>query len=572
MLAYVLSMTSIHDWIKAHTYLIACIALLSSFVGVRLVGLDIPYHQDEYKWPLYANPEVFAPGSVPHPPLTEMIYRVGGHAIGYDNFRMIPLGFSTLNFLLVAYIAYLMFGKKGSLWITSLFTFSFYGVLTSLTVDVDGAVMVFFFLAALLSYVKLRRDNFQLSKTGTLWSVAFLLALICGFLIKLSFIIPIGVFVTDFFLEKQYFKDKKRVLVFLGYIMGGMIALAGIVYVSQFIFPFFRLEWSMGYWDTFVRFAHRGWFQTVIQFTKALMYLSPLLVLAPLLSTRELFVKNRLFWLFVVYGLVFYLFLFDFSIGALDRYFAFLVVPLCFIVGSLFADSYARYTQYEFVRVKDVVFITLLSLVVFGGQFLYHSAPPQHPKTEWIHAVTSLQWNFLFPFSGGSGPTGFYISFFFIGILWVISLLCVLYTFKAPRLRNIILFHVLVIGMLYNGVFIEEYLIGAINGSPYGLFRKAKNIIVSDPHITSVVVYNDIGGYEIRETGKYARRMYAAPQFSNEYEKYFSTYSGHVLYIDIPRIGEGTMYMDYLRQCGVVYNDVDKYINTTLYDCRKSIK
>lgn len=566
-------MTSAAQWFLEKKYWIGLGLLFIAFIAIRLPGLDIPYHQDEYKWPLYANPEVFAPGSVPHPPLTELIYRVGGHAIGYNNFRAIPLSFSVLNFILVAYAGYLLFGRKGSLWITSLFTFSFYGVLASLTVDVDGAVMVFFFLASLVSYLHVKSKDYRISRNTVLWSVAFVVSVILGFLIKLSFIIPIGVFATDFFLEKKYFENKKRVLLFLGYIAGGAVSLVGVIYLSQFIFPFFRLGWSMGYWDTFVRFAGRGWFQTGIQFAKALMYLSPFFVLTPLLYTRELFQKNRIFWLFIGYGLFFYLFLFDFSIGALDRYFAFLVVPLCFIVGSLYADVFKgdgeELGQIVAVKKQDIVFATVLSLGVFLSQFMYHTVPPQHPKSDWINAVTSLKWNFLFPFTGGSGPTGFYISFFFIGAFWAIALLFVLFALKKYTFKKVILSVLLIIGLVYNGVFIQEYLFGKINGSSYDLFERAKEFVVQNDDITRVVVYNDIGGYAIRETGKYARRMYATPQFSDEYEKYFSTFSGHVLYIDIPRIGEGTMYMNYLNMCDVVYSDTDNKINARVYDCRK---
>lgn len=564
-------MTSVKQWFVTHQYWIILSLLFISFLGLRLPGIDIPYHQDEYKWPLYANPEVFAPGSVPHPPLTELIYRVGGGAIGYNNFRMIPLGFSVLNLILLAYAAYLLFGKKGSLWVTSFFTFSFYGVLASLTVDVDGAVMVFFFLSALVCYLHIKSKEYVLSKRTVWWIAGFALSVILGFLIKLSFIIPIGVFATDFFIEKKYFAHKKKMLLALFYGVGGLIGLAGVIYLSQFIFPFFRLEWSMGYWDTFVRFAHRGWFQTGIQFAKALIYLSPFLVLVPLLSTKELFIKNRIFWLFIGYGLVFYLFLFDFSIGALDRYFAFLVVPLCFIVGSIytkFFDTEVKQSQVG-VSKQDMLFAGVLSTFVFAFQFMYHNVPPQHPKSEWVDAVLSFKWNFLFPFTGGSGPTGFYVSFLFIGLLWIVGIICVLFALKKYQFKKVILSVLLVVGLVYNGVFIQEYLFGKINGSPYGLFEKAKKVIVESPEIQSVVVYNDIGGYAIRETGKYARRMYATPQFSDEYKQYFSTFSGHVLYINIPRIGEDTMYMNYLKTCTQVYTDVDKQITSVIYDCRR---
>lgn len=564
-------MTSVKQWFLSYRYWIILSLFFVSFLALRIPGIIIPYHQDEYKWPLYANPAVFGPGSVPHPPLTELIYRVGGHAIGYDNFRMIPLGFSVLNFLLVAYAGYLMFGKRGSLWIVSLFTFSFYGLLASLTVDVDGAVMVFFFLSALVFYLHIKSKEYHFSKNTILWFFGFSVSIALGFLVKLSFIIPIGVFATDFFIEKGYFRNKKKLALSFVYSIVGIIGLGLLVYLSQFIFPFFRFGWALGYWDTFVRFTSRGWFQTVIQFCKALMYLSPFLVLTPLLSTKELFKKNRIFWLFIGYGLIFYLVLFDFSIGALDRYLAFLVVPLCFIVGSLCS----HYAQKEVESTPEktgnilIVYTILLVCIFFASQFAHHVVPPQHPKTEWVNAVMSFKWNFLFPFSGGSGPTGFYISFFFIGIVWVTTFLFVLLGLRKNKLRSGIFVCLIMLGVLYNGVFIEEYLVGRINGSPYGLFERAKSFIVQNKDITQVVVYNDIGGYEIRETGKYARRMYAAPQFSDEYKKYFDSFSGHVLYIDIPRIGVDTMYMKYLLDtCTVVYHDQDKKISATVYDCR----
>jgi len=355
---------------------------------------------------------------------------------------------------------------------------------------------------------------------------------------------------------------------YAGYTALGFIGLLVVLYLSQFIFPFFRLEWSIGYWDTFVKFGNRGWLQTGIQFAKALMYLSPFLVLTPFLISRSLIEKNRMFLLFIASGLVFYLVLFDFSIGALDRYFAFLVVPLCFIVGSFYAQQSVSSSTEVSVNKIDIVFIGVLSFLIFVAQFLTHTVPPQHPKTEWINAFTSLQWNFLFPFTGGSGPTGFYMSFFFIGVIWVISVLFILFLYKKPQFKKVILFFLLILGILYNGVFIEEYLFGHVNGSPYALFEKAKAFIVTHDEVQSVVVYNDIGGYEIRETGKYARRMYATPQFSDEYAKYFETFNGHVLYIDIPRIGKDTVYTNYLNTCHVVYNDTDKNITARIYDCK----
>jgi hypothetical protein len=111
---------------KRYKLLIGIIFVL--FVALRIGGLTIPYHQDEYKWPLYAEEKIFAPGSVPHPPLTEFIYRVVGKQIGLDNFRFIPFAFSIANFFLLAYLSKLIFDKRTSVLASFLYAISFFSV------------------------------------------------------------------------------------------------------------------------------------------------------------------------------------------------------------------------------------------------------------------------------------------------------------------------------------------------------------------------------------------------------------------------------------------------------------
>ena len=194
--------------------------------------------------------------------------------------------------------------------------------------------------------------------------------------------------------------------------------------------------------------------------------------------------------------------------------------------------------------------------------------PPLHPKSEWMNRILELKWNFLFPFTGGSGPTGFYVSFAFIALIWICSAIFGFSAFRENKYRKQALLAVLVLGIMYNGVFIEEYLFGKINGSSHRLFAEAKEFIKNDNSIKSVVVYNDIGGYEIQQLGKYKRRLYAAPQFEETYKKFFQDFSGHVLYINIPRIGENTFYSDYLNTCKEIYYKKDKYVSAKILDCQ----
>jgi len=93
---------------------------------------------------LYNNPAYFLPGSVPHPPLTEFIYRIVAPHFGYDNYRVFPLTFSIINFFLIFLARPLLFDKKSAFWTVFLFAIHF----TQFCIAhgyVDGSVMPFFF-------------------------------------------------------------------------------------------------------------------------------------------------------------------------------------------------------------------------------------------------------------------------------------------------------------------------------------------------------------------------------------------------------------------------------------------
>src|SRR5437870_5694860 len=101
------------------------IILVLFYVAIRLPGLHISYYQDEYKWPLLANPAVSTPGLVPHPPLTEFIFAKTAQFFGYDNFRLTPFLFGLANLILLYFVARNRFNKKTAFITTSLFVFSF---------------------------------------------------------------------------------------------------------------------------------------------------------------------------------------------------------------------------------------------------------------------------------------------------------------------------------------------------------------------------------------------------------------------------------------------------------------
>ncbi len=525
------------------------------FLAIRIPGVHIPYHQDEYKWPMYSDPAIYAPGSVPHPPLTEFIYRIVAPNFGYDNFRFVPLIFSFINLFLLYYLTKSIFNEKVARWVTFLFSISFYSILSSLMIDVDGTVMPFFFLMSTIGYFKFKISDYKDLK----WGGLLIGSLLCGFLVKVVFVLPIAAIAMDFAIDRKVFNDRKKILKYIFWSAVAGIALILILFGIKYVFPFFNLSKAFKYWEHFAVLSGRGWFQTGIQFVKAIFYTSPLLILPLVFINKEIWLKTRVFFFYIIFGLIFYLFAFDFSLGALDRYFEFLVVPLSIISGAI----YSNYSVYFRNKKNLTLLFLLIALFIFLLQFNTQFVPSQYPKTEWVNRALSFKWNFLFPFTGGSGPTGFYISFLFMGVMWLISTLTV---FSRRFFVGI-----LILGLVYNIVFIEEYLFGKINGSPYHLFQNAKTFIIKDPNIENVIVYNDIGGYEIRETGKYFRRMYATPQFEEEYKNILGDFYGHILYINIPRVQSGSFYEKYMDSCNQIYSEKDRQINVYVFDCKKHI-
>ncbi len=569
---------------KKREILIA-LGIVVLFFVLRVGGIDNLYHQDEYKWPIIVNPVLTEPGGIPHPPVGEFIYRELGRVVGYDNFRIIPLIFSFLNILLLFYLAKMVGDKRSALWSVFFFAISFYSVLASLMVDTDGAVMPFFLLISLIAYYKLRLNNFVWQKSSLGWLIVLGVALIFGFLTKASFAVGILAIGLDFAFERKVFADKKKLLKYLAYGLISVALLALLLFVAKFVFPYFRLDWTLKYWSHFVKFGGRGWLQTLIQFAKSIMYLSPLLLVPLLFLSKEMVAKYRPFVLFIVVGLFFYLVAFDFSSGALDRYFQFLILPLVVLVGAVFAqtsaltpllrpdDSVGRVDKERGKKTEfswsEVVIPIIFAIAIFSLQFFNHFVPPLYPKTEWLGRLALLKWNFLFPFTGGSGPTGFYISFIFIALIWICSIIFAVSALKIESTKRRALFCILVLGVLYNGVFAEEYLLGKINGNSNKLVRDAVSYIEEHEDVKNIVVYNDNGGWEVRKTGKYARRMYATPQFEAEYRKYLSEFTGHIMFVGIPKIDENSFYQKYFDSCEVIYEKIDKKIPSKIYECNQ---
>ena len=421
--------------------------------------------------------------------------------------------------------------------------------------------MPFFFLCMLYS-----SERASVSDEKKWWYGLVLISAILGLFIKVSFFLAVGAVLADFLWAKRHLLKKSDIIRYGAYLFAFIILFILLLVISQKLFPFFNLASSLKYWEHFA-VGNRNWLQTAIQLLKAILYTSPFLLLTPLCNSTKRFHEQIPFIAYLIFGFIFYVLLFDFSLGALDRYLQFIIIPLCALSATAIVDLWPK-TLAATSRMM-LLLGSLVAVAIFLLQFISQYVPPLYPKTEWIHRIVSLHWNFLYPFSGGSGPLGFYISFFFIGLMWVVSVLAVFYGLAKLHVKRNVLLFLIPLGLVYNVTFAEEYMFGSINGSASRLVRDAVAFIQSDRDISKVVVYNDNGGAEVQAIGKYARRMYATPQFEDTYRDFFKTFSGHILYIDVPKIGENNFYSNYMKTCTSIYSETDHYITATVLDCVK---
>lgn len=539
--------------------------LLLIFVSVRFFGIPVSYHQDELRIALDIDkPYVwYATNSYGHGPLMNFIYSVSGIFFGSAQMRLFPLLFSIFNFLLLFLLVKKLFGPKSALWSLALYTVSYFSVLASLMIDVDGAVLPFFFLLSLAAFSKWR---FLEGDTASWrWLTITLLALAAGFMVKFSFILAMGVLGVEVF-YRIWDKGNKKLIIKYG--LGAVLLLSAMVLIllnTHRVIPDYSIQDAIIHARGFIKFSGRNHFQTIVQTTKALFFASPILIAPLVFIKKEDAYKLRIFITFLVLGLIFYLVLFDFSLGALDKYLQFIIVPLSIIGGVSLSRIFANS---EFKKFPSSIIVGVVAAcLLFATQFVGHFVPPLWPKSEWINRVIEFRWNFLMPFTGGSGPVGFYVSWLYIALNWIIVAILVVWSFFKNRRRESLLAIVIVLSVGYNTVFIEEYLFGRINGNVTNLINRAVAFIDKDPHIDKVVKYNNIAGYELAKIHKNDRRLYVAPKYEPFNREEMSKFSGHYLVIDMPRLDQSGFYVKYFSLCDVVYKDFSQKITATIYDC-----
>jgi 4-amino-4-deoxy-L-arabinose transferase-like glycosyltransferase len=531
------------------------------FVLIRLPGVDVPYYQDEWK-NVHASASVSDAGKFfAHPPLMQIAFVGAYEMFGPDFFRVFPLIFSVGTILLVYMVMMRRGQSRAGIYAALLLGVCFYNILGALMPDVDGSMLPFFFVAAVYAYDRWGEEGSR----KWYWFVLMVGMLMVGFLLKLSFIIVAGVLFCDY-----AWHHRKSLLYKKGIYLGGsfvaFVALyAVIVHLISRVYPAFDISIMFGHANQFAEGVGRNWIQIVVQGLKALFYLSPVLLVPLLFISKDIIQKSRIWITYLVLGGMFYFVIFDFSRGALDKYLMFAIVPLAMIVGMILSSLFEKDASTRSVRWGIGGGITL-SLLLVASNFMPHEVLGLYPKTLWFSRVLHGDWFMLNPFNGGSGPMGFYVSFFFLASTFVVSVCLGIVGYIKKGLRPGVLIALCIIGLTYNAIMAEEYMYGRINGSAAEVLRDLIGNIENNPRIKEVITYNDIGARELSERSLYAGRFYAAPQFEEGHRAKFAAYHGHYMVVGIPPLYTG-FYSEFFSRCDILSESQSGVIRGVVYTC-----
>jgi hypothetical protein len=537
------------------------LVIFAAFILTRFLGLGQIYHQDEYRWASIVNP-AFNEGSGVHPPVTRLVLGFAGRVLGYDNLRVAPFIFSILNLCLIYLISFKISGKKKiAYFAASLFFANIYSLISNLQIDIDGAILPFFILLGYYAYLHISEG-----KRTKKWLFVFCLAIIGGFLTKLSFLLFIGALIIDWLLVLYHSKEKTGLKIILNKIWPwavGFLAVLGAFYY----FYATRLKVVIDYAESFksLDFASRAYFDLAFKVFKSLVWLSPLLALPVLCGffKKEILDKYRIWFVYLFVNAIFYLVLFDFSTLTIERYFMFLIIPSVLIAAQVLSDLLDRQRVHRNVYGVAIVAFVLVSYFILS---LPHDVLPLNPKEAYVERVRSLDFRFLLPFTGGSGPVGFYFSALFILLSWLIAAaffgLAILKKYGGLFLATFIVF-----GVGYNLVFDDEYLFGTIYGSVDKVAKETIEYVNSSSEMKKIITYYDIGAYYLRLSGKYYSRFYTAPK--RDYSLKIEHFRGQYMIVDFPAIEKDGRYWPLISRCPLLKKFQDKKVESYVFDCSK---
>ncbi len=471
-----------------------------------------------------------------HPPIYFLLQKLFIVPNVFWTARLVPLIFGIMNIILVYILSIKIFDKKTAIFSSLLMTFSFWPVLASSMVDINGSLIMFEYLLTFIvfiNYLKTNKNKF-LILTGMLIG----LSSITKYMDTLILIAILGLI---HLYEK---KDIKKSIKF-----GAAIVLIGIIIYS--LFPL--LSYLLGYWPQFIStlentsLAHKG--LTLRPFIYLIFWATPMLGGLFLLSLLK-FEKKKIY--FVIWTAAVFL-LYFFIVGAsrlpYERYLMTMIPPLCILGGNYLSKFNFKAKQTAIGVISLLVFyITLLYLNLRTRIFMPHSV------SNYIYAIKNLKFNFMYPYVGSSGPS-FWISF--NSMILIVGLACIFLLFymilaKNKKLSSIFFILFISSSLSFNVFLIQEHTLSLANPNInkvaydvidfYNSNNLNRNVFITD-YLSSIGIYLKDANVTKAKVGELNKLNFR---------------NSTLIIIDFPTLDKSGEFWKEINKCEKVYTSKDK--------------
>jgi len=552
------------------------VVLLIFFVGIRLFGLHQPIFDDETNYVQSINDPgpyyTIKPFQIhKHPPLGGWMFFLIGNLLGQEAriYRLVPLFLWVINIILVYLIVSREYSKRAALFSSLLMGASYYSVLMSLQIDVEGSLLVTTFLLMAFFYLKYIRTKEKkwLAFTGMAFGSALLT--------KIAAVFFLGIISLHLFLRKANFKK----IFYFDHIKRNFLEtiLVGVVGLSVFlIFPILT-------WDLFLQmFGHSSnYFGLNISWmalSMLLFWATPFLLGLFLFQMFKFERKDSLWMLWFFFIFIIYTFLIigrpgdHGAIGGVadySRHFMNLMVPLS-VLGGVFLSR----IEINWKQLVGGVVIGIVALVSFFIINLNTLRVLPRDFSVYLEALKSFDFNFLFSFTTSSGNLLGVNMGIIIFSIFIPGLLVLIYFFlrylRQFQLSRWVLVLFIAIGAALNIFLVTEYLGPVTSPDVNAVFYEMVDY-VKENKIESPLYVNDEGLLLHINELKFQQKE---GQFN--LGRYFEGLSLHkplqgtVLFFNWPPLSKGNPVWDAVKSCVVKKQFFDRGILVgEIYSCLK---
>jgi 4-amino-4-deoxy-L-arabinose transferase-like glycosyltransferase len=386
---------------------------------LRIPALDDPLYADENAWAIDVSsslhagmPDALIGLNTPHPPLGLLSYKLSAMLLGehIPSFRIVPLLYYLLASFFVYKLANMLNGARAALFSIALFLFPFWGILASVQVDIDGAILLFFLSGAFYFFLHHERGHSYAPFLSGLFLGLALLTKTAGIL----GIVTLGLYA--WIRNKSLYKAIRQTWLPFSIGIGILLVFAAWLYTS----------YPETFSDVFLHSSSRfSFIPSFVSVVYLLLWGTPLLLGLAMLSIKAR-KQHPLPLLWLAVPVVFYLFAGVPFSSPYDRYLM-VIIPAFAIVGGSYLSAFSWTQRHAVIAAFFAfVFVSLFYVLNPFADVLEHNLP------SYASRAFSSHWNFFLPFTGSSGPT-MLVSFLVVTIAFIVAFSSAAFALFRPK-------------------------------------------------------------------------------------------------------------------------------------------